>query len=253
MNGMRRWAMVLHILLGMPVGALLSWVAGRAGVLAARRSDRDPEGDGLRQMLDRTAAGNRNCPVAGWFGWTEVGAMVATSALLALVRYRHDAGLPYLAVVSASLFFVLVALVDLKNRLVLNAMIVPAACLTLMVRLLVLSESPAHGAVTAVAAVVTGILPFVLAAHMRPGGIGGGDLKLSGLVGLVVGFPQVLWALVLAILSGGAVALFLLASPQWEAVDELPYAPFLCLGAIAALLCDPISPLLFAGVARLLP
>ncbi len=252
MNGVSRFAMVLHILLGIPVGALLSWVAARAGLLAAGPPAKDPERDSCRQMVDGTASGNRNCPVAGWFGWTEVGAMVATSALLILVRYQHGAGLPYLAVVSASLFFVLVALVDLKHRLVLNAMIAPAACLTLMVRLLVLSESPAHGAVTAVAATVTGILPFVLTALVRPAGIGGGDLKLSALVGLAVGFPQVLWALVVAILSGGAVALLLLASPQWEAVDELPYAPFLCLGAIAALLCDPISPLLFAGVARLL-
>jgi len=74
--------------------------------------------------------------------------------------------------------------------------------------------------------------------------MGGGDVKLAALIGLTVGFPQVLWALALGILAGGITALLLVLTPRWGPKSHIPYAPFLCLGALLALVYDPL-PLIF--------
>ena len=74
--------------------------------------------------------------------------------------------------------------------------------------------------------------------------MGGGDVKLAALIGLVVGFPGVLWALTLGIVAGGITALLLVLFPRWELGSHMPYSPFLCFGVVIALLYNPL-PLVF--------
>lgn len=67
------------------------------------------------------------------------------------------------------------------------------------------------------------------------GKVGAGDVKLAGLIGLMTGFPLVLLALLLALLTGSVVIASLLALKRVKIIDSLPYAPFLCSGAIITL------------------
>jgi leader peptidase (prepilin peptidase)/N-methyltransferase len=69
-----------------------------------------------------------------------------------------------------------------------------------------------------------------------PGGMGWGDLRLAGFVGLVTGLPGVLFALFVAFVSGGVVAGALLASGRRRRGDTLPLGPFLALGGTVVLL-----------------
>ena len=64
--------------------------------------------------------------------------------------------------------------------------------------------------------------------------------SLAALIGLMFGFPHVLWALLLGIVAGGVFAIGLLARRQSRKL-QIPYAPFLCLGAIVALLYNPLA------------
>jgi prepilin signal peptidase PulO-like enzyme (type II secretory pathway) len=88
-------------------------------------------------------------------------------------------------------------------------------------------------------------LLFFLVASVSPGGLGSGDIKLAAFLGFVFGFPYVFWALVAGALGGGITAIFLLCSKKGGLQSRFPYAPFLCFGAIVALLYDP-TPWLFA-------
>jgi prepilin signal peptidase PulO-like enzyme (type II secretory pathway) len=137
-------------------------------------------------------------------------------------------------------FFLLVAIIDLRYRLVLNVMVYPAMVVALLLRLVL----PGSSAGTALAGGAIGLAPFLLTALLRPGGLGGGDVKLATLIGLILGFPNVLWALALGILAGGITAILLLLTHLGELKSHIPYAPFLCLGAIVALLYNPL-PLIF--------
>ncbi len=65
--------------------------------------------------------------------------------------------------------------------------------------------------------------------------LGFGDVNLSGVLGLMLGFPLILVGLVVAVLVGGLVSLvyilFMLVTRRYQAFAALPYGPFLVLGA----------------------
>ncbi|MFQ5873694.1 MAG: prepilin peptidase, partial [Dehalococcoidia bacterium] len=71
------------------------------------------------------------------------------------------------------------------------------------------------------------------------GGMGGGDVKLAGLIGLVTGFPLVFFALFLGILGGGLVAIALLISGVKSIKEPIPFAPFLAAAAMVTLIWGP--------------
>ena len=76
---------------------------------------------------------------------------------------------------------------------------------------------------------------LLIVALISRGGMGGGDVKLAGLVGLVTGYPLVFIAMFLAIVSGGLVAAVLLLFKLKSRKDIIPFGPFLCLAAMATL------------------
>ncbi len=67
--------------------------------------------------------------------------------------------------------------------------------------------------------------------------LGFGDVNLSGVLGLMLGFPVIIYSLVLAVFIAGIVSLVFivvkLISRQYHAFMALPYGPFLVLGAVA--------------------
>jgi prepilin signal peptidase PulO-like enzyme (type II secretory pathway) len=90
-----------------------------------------------------------------------------------------------------------------------------------------------------------GLLPNFLAAALLSalifflirrgtGGLGLGDVKFAGLIGLFCGLPWVCAAFLMAALTGLGAALFFM-SPKTRGISpRIPFAPFLSLGAIAA-------------------
>jgi len=73
---------------------------------------------------------------------------------------------------------------------------------------------------------------------------GAGDVKLAAFIGLVVGFPEVIFALVLGILLGGLAALGyllfqFLVRRQYVAFSPMPYGPFMVAGAWVMLWFGP--------------
>jgi prepilin signal peptidase PulO-like enzyme (type II secretory pathway) len=83
---------------------------------------------------------------------------------------------------------------------------------------------------------LTGFILFFTVAVIKPGGMGWGDVKLAGLIGLVTGMPLVIVSLFMGIIIGGvgAVALLLLNVKQRK--ETVPYAPFLAGGLIITLI-----------------
>ncbi|MDD3190418.1 MAG: prepilin peptidase [Candidatus Pacebacteria bacterium] len=61
-------------------------------------------------------------------------------------------------------------------------------------------------------------------------GMGGGDIKLGFLMGLVLGLPNILLALFLAFISGALVGVFLIALGRKKMKSMLPFGPFLIFG-----------------------
>ncbi len=66
-------------------------------------------------------------------------------------------------------------------------------------------------------------------------GMGGGDVKLGALMGLGLGFPSSLLALMLAFLSGSFVSIGLLLFRRKKFGSQIAFGPFLVLGSLIAL------------------
>jgi leader peptidase (prepilin peptidase) / N-methyltransferase len=70
------------------------------------------------------------------------------------------------------------------------------------------------------------VILFVVALASR-GGMGGGDIKLAGFLGLIVGFPLILVLIFIAVVVGGLVSAILLILKIRERKQAIPFGPFL--------------------------
>jgi leader peptidase (prepilin peptidase)/N-methyltransferase len=92
----------------------------------------------------------------------------------------------------------------------------------------------------------------LLVIHLvSPGGMGFGDVRLSFLLGLFLGwlgYGHVLTGLFLGFLLGAVVGLLLVALRLRKRTDHVPFGPFLAVGAALAILVgDPVVHLLVRG------
>ena len=137
--------------------------------------------------------------------------------------------LPFVAMLIA------VAGIDFDHRIVPNRILLPAA-----VWAVVASAVVRPGDLPELAIAGAGAFAFLLAAALiRPGGMGMGDVKLAGVMGLYLGLSMIP-ALLFAFLAGSVVGIAMMARGGFgERKSAVPFAPFLALGGIVALLAGP--------------
>jgi len=68
------------------------------------------------------------------------------------------------------------------------------------------------------------------------GGMGGGDMKLGGMLGAFLGYKLALLSLFVAVILGGLVAVALLSTGIRRRKDPIPFGPFLAIGGALAML-----------------
>ena len=162
----------------------------------------------------------------------------ATAVLCAAVvldRHGQPDALVGLALV---LLLVPVTLIDLDVRRIPNVLTATGALVAVgLVGLTDPGGLPEH----LIAGAAAGAF-LLVAAIVRPGGMGMGDVKLAGVLGLFLG-RDVGAALLVALLAGTAVGAVLMARKGAEAGRKtaVPFGPFLALGGVAALFAgDPL-------------
>lgn len=236
---------VLGAVAGWFIGSLLNWAAGFLPRYAANRSATPikpdvPSKPALLQLLAALAA-RRDAARLPRSLWLNLGVELLTAMLFAWLWSHALAVFNLLLLSLVCSFLILVAVIDLRYRLVLNVLVLPAALLTVLARY----ATPGTNMLTVFLGGAFGFAIFAMVALLRPGELGGGDVKLATLIGLAFGFPDALWALMTGVLAGGIVAVLMLLSHQSDSKSQIPYAPFLCLGALIALFYNPISLVLY--------
>jgi leader peptidase (prepilin peptidase)/N-methyltransferase len=172
----------------------------------------------------------RGCGSA--IGWRYVAVEAATAVLWGAVAWHAthwaDAAFGW-AVASLA---VAATATDLEHRRIPNGLVAAAAAVWLA---LWLAGRPFPLARAAAGALVFGG-PLLLLALWRPAAMGFGDVKLAGVFGLYLGWPDAAAAFFVAVLSGAAVAAALLVAGRKSRGDAIPFGPFLAGGAVAAFL-----------------
>lgn len=82
-------------------------------------------------------------------------------------------------------------------------------------------------------------LVFLMIAMIYPAGMGGGDVKFAPVLGFMLGFPGILFALWLSAIGGGLIAIVLVLMKKKGRKDSIPFGPFMALGSAADLIAGP--------------
>lgn len=154
----------------------------------------------------------------------ETGAAHLAAGILALVAFL------YLAAISLAL-----ALIDLDTQRLPNVLVLPAyavGAVLLGAAALVEGDWGALGRAVLGAGILGGV--YLLIAVIRPGGIGFGDVKLAGVIGLFLGWLG--WeALAVGALAGfvlgGLFGLVLLLTRRASRTTGIPFGPWMLAGA----------------------
>ncbi len=179
---------------------------------------------------------------AGLFILT-VYAQWGTNIILADVNWAE-----VLELVRNLLFTVILEIIfiyDFKYYLILDKVSLPAIVVTMLINfgLYFLAAGPDKMGVFvfnyALAALVAG--GFFAAQFIVSGGrwIGGGDIRLGFLMGLMLGWPWVLAALMIAYISGSIFGLVLVAGGRKKINSQIPFGTFLSLATWIVLLWGP--------------
>jgi prepilin signal peptidase PulO-like enzyme (type II secretory pathway) len=128
-----------------------------------------------------------------------------------------------------------VVVIDLEHKLIPNIVVYPAAAIALAAMVL---NNPAKWWVPVSAA--AGAAGFLwLLGKIKPGGMGLGDAKLALLLGAVLG-ASVIPAFFIAFLAGSILGAVLMAKFGMQARKyQIPFGPYLALGAVVALFAGP--------------
>ena len=166
---------------------------------------------------------------------------LATSFIFAFLAWHYGLSAELAFAIIYAGIFILIFVVDLEQGLILNAVVFPGIVLAFAFSFFWHGFAdfwPRVGPGFTLSALLGGAIGFILMLLpyvISRGGMGAGDVKLAGLIGMVVGFPQVLVALLVGVIIGGLVAVFLLVSRLRKRKEAIPFGPFLAVGAMVAL------------------
>jgi leader peptidase (prepilin peptidase)/N-methyltransferase len=171
----------------------------------------------------------------------------AGTAVLFLAVTAHFGLVPelpaylYLAAVAVAL-----AVIDLDVHRLPNAIVLPSYAVALALLLAAAVPDSDWGAIArGLAAMALLWSGYRFLAWAKPGGMGGGDVKLAGLLGLYLGYLSLAAVAVgtfLGFLIGGTVGVALLASGRATRRTHVPFGPAMLAGALVAVFAaEPIA------------
>ncbi len=170
---------------------------------------------------------------------------VITGLLFVAVCMRFGYGLTFAVVSAGTALLVAIAVIDLEHRLILNRIVFPAMVVLLILasfwpelgidREFVVDNVYLASFLNSLAAGIGAFVIFFVVWMVFPAGMGGGDFRMAGMLGLMVGYPGIILTLWGAVVVGGAIAIILLVLGKRGRKDAIPFGPFLSLGGIVAL------------------
>lgn len=200
-----------------------------------------------------TLAAKDNIPVVSWLllkgrcrtcgepisiRYPLVELLTATLFVVTAVRLGVDAALPAFLVVVAGL--VAISAVDLERFIVPNRILYPTLFIAAPLLLLAAAiDSDWEGVKTAAIGGAIGFLVLFVIHMVSPAGMGFGDVRLAGLIGMATGWlsvGHVAVALFLGFAVAAVVGIALMALGLKGRKDKLPFGPFLATGAMLAIL-----------------
>ena len=235
---------------GLLVGALAAHVAE---TIMARRAWHAPACPYCQAHYERwqwsaTLAyltGKQRCRACGKaLRWPRLAGELFLAATWGILAARYGLAPRVFLALAASVPLAMVLVTDLETRLIPNRIILPAVAVMLVAGSLwgpavpgiqgwLWWHAPVGGLLGLLVFWVLGAMGVAL---LGEGALGAGDVKLAAFVGLAVGYPLIIEALLLTFLLGGVGAILVLLFRRGSLRTAIPYGPYLVLGCAATML-----------------
>lgn len=133
---------------------------------------------------------------------------------------------------------IVLAVYDLKWYLLPDKVLIPLIIPSILLIILSFVDSGSYKVISGplIAAAVFGGFFYLLAAVSGGKWMGGGDIKLSFLMGLILGVQKTSVAMLLAFNAAAIVGVYLLLTRKLKRDHQIPFGPFLIAGTIVAYL-----------------
>lgn len=158
-----------------------------------------------------------------------------TGLLAVLSVFAHGFTLEAAAVFVLIAALLAVAFIDLDTMEIPNGLII----FLFIPALVLLFATPATPILAHICGFFAVALPLFALALIIPDCFGGGDIKLMAVCGLALAWQNILLAMFIALLFGGAFAVYLLAKAKADRKSHFAFGPFLAIGIITAALIGP--------------
>jgi leader peptidase (prepilin peptidase)/N-methyltransferase len=171
---------------------------------------------------------------------------LVTAAVLALLLGRFGDTPQAIPFIFLGALGVVLAAIDISVQRLPDPLVLPA--FPLLIALLALAAVLEHNSAGLVRALLGSLAlgaGFLVLALLRPGQLGGGDIKLAGLAGLALGWlgwPAVITAALLSFSLSAVTTLALLAARRVRLNGAVCFGPFLLGGALVAILAAGHRP-----------
>jgi leader peptidase (prepilin peptidase)/N-methyltransferase len=234
---------VLYALLGLLTGAFLNLAADhlteRHGVLNPPRCSYCQAewswADSI-SLLSLVLRGGR-CPHCGApHRWRRPVLEMLTMFTFVFYWLRYGPSLQLVLITLYTCILFLVFVIDLEHHLILRVVIFPSIGIAVLASFLY----PGLGVRRALLGGALAFLFFYLVAVIgrlifHRTAMGRGDANLAAFIGLITGFPEIIFALIISVCLGGLVSLVLVLTRTKGLQSYIPYGVFLVVGGLAML------------------
>jgi leader peptidase (prepilin peptidase)/N-methyltransferase len=163
-----------------------------------------------------------------------------TAAVFAVMALRIGPAPDLPAFLYLGAIGVALAAIDLDVRRLPNAIVLPSyAVVAVLLTAAAIAQADLASLIRAVLGMAALFGGYFLLAVIVPGGMGFGDVKLAGILGLYLGWlgwTELAVGAFAGFLLGGLAGLVLIATGRTGRKSHLPFGPFMLLGALLAIL-----------------
>lgn len=157
---------------------------------------------------------------------------VMTGFIYLLIYWEFGLNLEAYLIYLLSSVLIVIAGIDAKHRIIPDVISLPGIILGIVAAIFSIHVSFLNGLM---GSLIGGGL-FLLIAILTKGGMGGGDVKLMGMLGAFLGVQDILLTTFIGSLIGSFYGFYLILSRKGGRKTAVPYGPFLALGAFISLL-----------------
>lgn len=154
-----------------------------------------------------------------------------TGILFFIAFYRFDLTRDTLVFVIFMAILLVISFIDIKHGIIPDKLI-----LFSIVSGILLKFDSLSSALIGLSGLLVGGGILLLVAIVSRGGMGGGDIKLAGAIGLYIGWQQTLLMLFISFLFGSIFGLLKILIEKKTLKEAIPFGPFLAIGGIIAML-----------------